>query len=177
MYDKKLLRKKYLNLRKNTEPLYEKEILGIFLENNLSEYSNIMSYNPIDNEFNVRDLNTYLLNKKNIFVPIINEKNIIVPCKYTNTNILGKYRIEEPLIKAIGDISEIDICLVPGIVFDYFGNRIGYGKGYYDRLLKNKDIIKVGCCYTYQLIDEIDNEIFDIKMDYIFTERGIIKCY
>ena len=69
--------------------------------------------------------------------------------------------------------ADIDIVIVPGVAFDKKYNRMGYGKGYYDRFLKDMTALKIGVCHSFQLVDEIPSEPHDIKMDMIVTEREI----
>ena len=75
-----------------------------------------------------------------------------------------------------------DLILVPLVAFDNQLNRIGYGKGYYDRSLEkikkiNKNTISLGIAYSFQRIKNIPINKHDFKLDYIFTERGIISSY
>ena len=73
-----------------------------------------------------------------------------------------------------------DLIIVPLVAFDKNLNRIGYGKGYYDRCLKKisklkKKIISIGIAYSFQRSASIPVNKYDFKLDYIFTERGIIS--
>ena len=73
-----------------------------------------------------------------------------------------------------------DLIMVPIVAFDHRLNRIGYGKGYYDRSLKKisknkKKIISLGIAYSFQKCIKIPVNKHDFKLDYIFTERGIIN--
>ena len=70
--------------------------------------------------------------------------------------------------------SEIDLIIVPGVAFDRQHNRLGRGKGFYDRLLSTLDVPKIGICYDFQLKDQIPTEPFDRKMDLIITEKEIL---
>ena len=70
--------------------------------------------------------------------------------------------------------SEIDLTIVPGVAFDRQHNRLGRGKGFYDRLLSTLDVPKIGICYDFQLKDQIPAEPFDRKMDLIITEKEIL---
>ena len=64
------------------------------------------------------------------------------------------------------------VCLVPGLVFDSAGHRIGYGGGYYDRFLPLiPDTYKIGVCFPFQMITSIPAEEHDIKMDEIITSQ------
>lgn len=70
-----------------------------------------------------------------------------------------------------------EIIIVPGVAFDKEFNRMGYGKGFYDRYLadKGKNALKIGICYDIQLLKKIPNEENDIQMDIIVTEKEIWK--
>lgn len=57
--------------------------------------------------------------------------------------------------------------VVPGIAFDKENNRLGRGRGYYDKLLKAANAIKVGVCFEFQFFDRIPTEEFDVKMNYV----------
>ncbi len=72
---------------------------------------------------------------------------------------------------------EADLIIVPGVVFDMFGRRIGYGKGYYDRTLHHLEGSGklVGFCYEFQLVKEAPGEPHDVRMDMIVTERRVIR--
>ena len=64
--------------------------------------------------------------------------------------------------------------VVPLLAFDKSKNRLGYGKGYYDKFLsKNKDILTIGVAFSFQKFKKIKTSNFDIKMNNILTERGI----
>src|SRR5690606_17828447 len=63
-----------------------------------------------------------------------------------------------------------EVMIVPMLGGDFRGFRMGYGKGYYDRFLEGKELIKIGLCPSTCLIDEIPNDSFDVKMNYIITE-------
>ena len=71
----------------------------------------------------------------------------------------------------------LDLIIVPGVVYDFFGNRIGHGKGYYDRLLKKACTIpSIGLAFEFQIVDRISAEAHDEKVDTIITENRIIIC-
>jgi 5-formyltetrahydrofolate cyclo-ligase len=75
-----------------------------------------------------------------------------------------------------------DFFIVPLVAFDNNLNRIGYGKGYYDRSLRKisklkKNIVSLGAAYSFQRCKKIPIDNYDFKLNYIFTERGIINPY
>ncbi|MFC4404211.1 5-formyltetrahydrofolate cyclo-ligase [Gracilibacillus xinjiangensis] len=74
------------------------------------------------------------------------------------------------------DKYNIDLIIVPGLVFDQYGNRIGYGGGYYDRYLSDYNGTKIALAANFQLVDKIHKEPHDIRVDYIVTESTIIDC-
>lgn len=69
----------------------------------------------------------------------------------------------------------IDLIIVPGIAFDRQKNRMGRGKGYYDRLLATLSIPKIGIGFDFQVFDQIPTEPFDKKMDVLITEKEVIR--
>lgn len=113
-------------------------------------------------------------------------KKVIVPITDTETNTLslsyiesmsdlqkGTFGIPEPAVIKPAAESEIDLILVPGLAFDREGGRMGFGKGYYDRLLEKTAAVKIGLCYEFQLSPKIPTEAHDVPMDIIVTEEKI----
>ncbi|MDE6333863.1 MAG: 5-formyltetrahydrofolate cyclo-ligase, partial [Muribaculaceae bacterium] len=76
---------------------------------------------------------------------------------------------------AVVDISSIELIIVPGVAYDTRGNRIGRGKGFYDRLLQDTKAVTMGVGYSCQLCDDIEPDAFDVPVHYVITEHGIIK--
>lgn len=84
---------------------------------------------------------------------------------------IGAYGIEEPTGARFTDYTAIDLIIVPGVAFDRNGNRLGRGKGYYDRLLPRiPSAYKIGICFPFQVVEEVPAEPFDIRMDEIITQ-------
>ena len=75
------------------------------------------------------------------------------------------YAIPEPVGELFTDWGKIDLILVPGVAFDKSGNRLGRGKGYYDKVLKQTGACKVGVCFDFQLVERVPVEPHDVKMD------------
>ncbi len=86
---------------------------------------------------------------------------------------INKYGIPEPISKKI---EYPDIILVPLVAFDKDLNRIGYGGGFYDRYIektkKKKNILTIGLAYSFQKVKKISTNIYDMKLDFIFTEKN-----
>jgi len=90
----------------------------------------------------------------------------------------GYYGILEPIpnVERIVLPEDADLIIVPGVAFDLNLNRIGYGKGYYDRFLSkvSKNVPKIALAYDFQVLESISEGENDIKMDMIITEKRII---
>jgi len=80
--------------------------------------------------------------------------------------------ISEPDLDKIFE-GKIDLVIVPGIAFDWQKNRLGRGKGYYDRFFETNQLLKIGVCFDFQLIETVPNSEHDICMDIIITPSGI----
>ena len=65
----------------------------------------------------------------------------------------------------------MDLIIVPGVAFDRENNRLGYGKGYYDRFLTSKDILKIGLAFSEQIVDFLECDNYDIPMDIIISDK------
>lgn len=88
----------------------------------------------------------------------------------------GRFGIPEPGGEP-RDPSEADLIVIPGVAFDFFGRRIGYGKGYYDKALHRLEGSGrlVGFCYDFQLFEVIAGEPHDVTMDLIVTELRVVR--
>ena len=128
----------------------------------------VMLYMPIKGEADV----TGLLGDKKVFLTPVTEGEDIYAVLFGETE-KGAFGVPEPKDKTPFDKTKIDLVLVPGVAFDKTGNRTGYGKGYYDRFLKDMKAFKIGVCHSFQLTDELIVEEHDVKMDMIVTESGI----
>jgi len=86
--------------------------------------------------------------------------------------------LEEPIPSQTVYVSpeEIDLMIVPGIVFDAKGYRIGYGGGYYDRYLPKCSGRFISLAFHLQIVDELPKESHDIPVDIILTEKSVINC-
>ncbi len=137
----------------------------------------IMLYMPLGNEVDTSSImEKAFADGKRAVLPVMDAEDIIVPCfADTNTKFQsGRYSIQEPTDAQIADPRDIDIVLVPGIAFDKYGNRIGFGKGCYDGFLNSTKAVKIGICYDFQVCNKISADPHDVKMDYIICEKGWI---
>ncbi|HIJ59307.1 MAG TPA: 5-formyltetrahydrofolate cyclo-ligase [Nitrospirae bacterium] len=90
----------------------------------------------------------------------------------------GIFSIPEPTITnnaRLMDLRDIDLVIVPGLAFDLNMNRLGFGKGYYDKLLACINAYKIALCYEEQIFDKVPTEPHDVKMNMIITDKRIIN--
>ncbi len=87
----------------------------------------------------------------------------------------GAFGILEPQPEIYPDVvlaPEIDLTFVPGLAFDRAGHRLGYGKGYYDRLLaQSPKCVKIGLGFSFQIVERLPSESHDIRLDGVVTEK------
>ncbi len=90
----------------------------------------------------------------------------------------GPFKILEPsLDSARMQLPHIQGLLIPGLAFKKNGNRLGKGKGFYDKTLDGYQGLRVGVCFDFQVTDQLPPvEAHDVRMDYLITESGIIDC-
>ncbi len=81
----------------------------------------------------------------------------------------------EPKMGVDEDMSDIDLYIVPALAVSKFGQRVGYGGGYYDKLLRDTLAPKYVLAFEFQVFDYIESGIHDIRIDYIITERRVIN--
>lgn len=87
----------------------------------------------------------------------------------------NKWGVMEPQDGEAISVSDFDLVIVPMVGADEEGNRIGYGKGFYDRFLQRVDCPKIGLTFEQNIVEELPVEPFDIPMDKIITENRIIQ--
>jgi 5-formyltetrahydrofolate cyclo-ligase len=111
---------------------------------------------------------------KKVFLPRVEGKDIaVLPFAGWEQMQLSSWGIKEPLGNSVSpDI--LDAVIVPGLVFDGRGYRLGYGKGYYDRFLSglSRDVFICGVCYEFQIVDTIYPHAGDIPVHWIVTEQS-----
>lgn len=137
----------------------------------------IALYHAIPGEVQTAEFIEKWYQKKVILLPIIEGDNLrLLPYLGKEQVKTGQFGILEPDCKTETCIEyKVELMIVPGIAFDRNLNRMGRGKGYYDRLLSTLSAPKAGLCFHFQLMTEIPTETFDIKMDFIITDKEIIQ--
>ena len=174
---KKILKIREKNNKKNIQ-IDSNKVLKILKKENINKKV-IGGYYPVN--FEVDDLELLKKLEKNKFdisLPIIKKNYQMNFYKWSFSDPLkiNKYGIPEPESK---NIVYPDVLLVPLVAFDKNLNRLGYGGGYYDRLItklsKKKNIIKIGLAFSTQEVDKVPINIYDQKLDYIVTNKNIMK--
>ncbi|MBC7081804.1 MAG: 5-formyltetrahydrofolate cyclo-ligase [Thermoplasmatales archaeon] len=178
---KEKIRKELLEKRNSltTYEILEKSNLilkNLYSLEEFSKASKLASYISFGSEVYTHGLIREYSKKKEFFVPFIKDGDIflsrISSWEELEGGIYGILQPKEPKVEN----GNLDIIIVPGIAFDENGNRIGYGKGYFDRLLKKFSSIKVALAFDFQVLKNIPNQEHDVKMDIIVTEKRIINC-
>lgn len=185
--EKKILRNKILSIRnsldKEIKDKMDYEIYNKLINSELYlKAKNIFIYISFDKEIETKAIINKALN---------DEKKVYIPKIYRHDKSMKAIRLKSfedlkensmGILEPIDDSDyinkeEIDLIIVPGVVFDLSGNRIGYGGGYYDRYLEDiKEINnKVVLAYDLQVIDFIEPEAHDIIFDYIITNTKFRK--
>jgi 5-formyltetrahydrofolate cyclo-ligase len=167
-----------LNHRISEKSAKDKKIIGKLAGlPEIKKARRILFYLPIHGEVDLEPLFGKLKNKKFILPRVKDEKTLHL---YYIENLdeveKGSFSIREPKLHLKrAKPADVEIVLVPGVVFAKNGHRIGYGKGFYDRLLKKTKAVKIGIAYEFQIVENIAGEPHDTPMDMIVTENKIIR--
>lgn len=139
---------------------------------------NILGFYPFNSEADLTEL--YKDDSKNWFLPSINpskKEMFIHPYKYYDILIENKFRVPEPITPHEENLEIIDMIIVPALMADKSGHRLGYGAGYYDRFLSK---IKHSCIKVVPLpeelfVDALPYDELDVPADIILSEKGILS--
>lgn len=132
---------------------------------------NILLYWSMKDEVYTHDFVNRWKNQKKIILPVITQGGLKLR-QYTGDwkkFKTKKFTILEPAGIDYFSPDLIDLAIVPGLAFDSKNNRLGYGKGYYDKLLVRIKAYKIGVCFDFQKIEYIPHSKHDIKMDTVLT--------
>lgn len=133
----------------------------------------IALYHALPGEVQTADFIEKWYQKKQLLLPIVKGEDLQLRLYAGKESLeIGVFGILEPKESCLSiPESDIDLVIVPGVAFDRQHNRLGRGKGFYDRLLTTLQTPKIGICYDFQLKESIPVEPFDKKMDIIVTEK------
>lgn len=144
----------------------------------LEEWKNaesVLLYHSLPDELSTLSYLDKIIDKK-LYLPKVNGEVLDILPYSGETLQIGAYNILEPNTTS-GKVSpqDLDLIVVPGMAFDTSKNRLGRGKGYYDRLLSSCQAIKIGVCYDFQFLEFIPCDKHDVKMDIIITPSKLIR--
>lgn len=170
---KKILRQeikeRVSSLSPNERKEREKRILEQ-LENNLffRQAKSVLLFWSLPDEIDTHPFVKKWARQKQLFLPVIQDGEMYIK-PYTDEKDMaeGSFKILEPQTLLFGDINQIDVFVIPAVAFDKQNNRLGRGKGFYDKLLCLVSAYKIGIAYPEQIVDVIPTEKHDIKMDII----------
>ena len=139
----------------------------------------IGGYYPVNFEIDdLEILKEFEKKKIKISLPLIKKKLKMdfIQCSLDSAFDINKYGIPEP---SGGKVVYPDILLIPLVAFDRKLNRLGYGAGFYDRLIKSlkkiKNIVTIGLAFDFQEVYLIPVSKYDQKLDYVVTNKKILK--
>ncbi len=136
----------------------------------------LLCYISFDNEVYTHGFIKKYVKEKDIAVPVVKGNELILSyIREWGELETGTYGILEPREIRRANLNDIEIAIIPGIAFDKRGYRIGYGKGYFDRLLSRMNVLKIALAFDFQILDELPEEKHDIRMDLIITEKRILQ--
>lgn len=139
------------------------------------EAKKILSFMNFGSEIEIERLNERVIaDGKELFLPRVEKNGELSIVKYGEGFSIGQFGIREPVGKSY--TGELDMIVIPGLAFDREGNRLGYGKGYYDRLLERySDVVKIAPIYEIQLVEAVPVEEHDKKIDLIILKNRTIE--
>lgn len=155
-------------LKKLSEEIWEQlELHPDFLKANI-----ILLYFSMKDEVNTHSFIERWSNRKQFLLPVVKGTDLeLRPYEGMEKMQIGAYGIYEPTGEAVAAYNQINLVIVPGVAFNIEGLRLGRGKGYYDRLLPLIQAKKIGVCFSFQLVDEIPSEGFDVRMDEVLYNK------
>lgn len=172
--DKQSLRKEIKNKKRQftSQELCELSfpvVMRLLSHPRIKTANTVMIYYSLPDEVDTHTLvDSLLMSGKRILLPRVTGEGTMELRRYTGPSDLaqGAYNIMEPTGEVFDNYTDIDLAVIPGVAFDKDGNRMGRGKGYYDRLLpKLANTYKIGICLPFQLVEKIPTDEHDVRMD------------
>ena len=131
---------------------------------------NIMLFASLPDEIPTHDTIERWADSKNIYLPRVNGDDLDIIKYQPGTLHKGSYDIMEPEGNNTVEPDVLDMIIVPGVAFDRQGNRLGRGKGFYDRFLAQTHAVTIAVCFDCQLVDHIPTEPHDLPAQFIVTK-------
>ena len=177
--------RKAVRALKNSIPQEERDVISVTIQKTLLSMgvfeipTTILLYHALPDEVNTELLLSKLSNRregnKRIILPVVEGEYLILK-EYIPEEMGNGYRnISEPTGNVQIDPSEIELAIIPGMAFDSECNRMGRGKGFYDRLIPYLKCSTIGLGFNFQMVDKIPCEEFDKPLDMVITETEKYK--
>ena len=178
------MRTKFFFIRKKNyfeiKPNFFNPLINLIKQKYNNKIINLSSYYPASYEVNVlKFFELNIINNLKILLPAIKKNNLMFFYKWKKNDILqiNRFGMLEPALLISKTVP--DIMLIPLLSYDNYNNRLGYGGGFYDRYIdrieKIKKVIKIGLAFSYQKVKTIPINQYDKKLDFIITEKEILK--
>ena len=172
-----LIKERRMNLSQEYINLASDKIFEKLLQNeDFKNAKTIMSYMDFKNEVKTNRINNFVKDSGKILVlPKVIDKEIMIVIEDKNQYIVSPFGNKEPEGEEYK--GNIDVIITPGVAFDKDKNRVGFGRGYYDRFfVKHPNAKKIAIAFEEQIIEEgIETDTYDKKVDILITEKNIIK--
>ena len=133
----------------------------------------VLLYWSMADEVQTHDFVEKWYRNKVLLLPCVDGDDLVLR-QYTGPECLvagEQFGIGEPTGPVWDNLESVELIVVPGVAFDRRNNRMGRGRGFYDRMLKSTpNAIKIGIAYRFQVLDEIPVEAFDVPMDLVIHD-------
>ncbi len=171
---KNIIEKRKMLSKKEVERFSDEIYKNLFSLPFIKGKTNYFIYNSFKNEADTTKIvKTLKESGKTILYPLTIGDKMYAVKNIGDDFIKGSFGEDVPKNYTITD--SVDIAIIPLVACDKNLNRIGYGKGFYDKFLKTHDCIKIGICYDFQVIENITPNEWDVPLDYVITPTKIIK--
>lgn len=167
----------------HTKERTEKNLLICNILRGMSEIraaESVLFYYPVGGEVDlIPFMNELAKSEKKVFLPKLVDDETFVPLPYYDYEALVKneFGIPEPAEQPEAPLQiPLGVILVPGLAFDRMGTRLGMGKGYYDRFLKQyPESISIGVAFQEQVLDQLPKDPYDSPVDMLVTDSDMTR--
>lgn len=172
MMDKKEVRKQIRELKRSYS-LEDKRNMSVSVweqveaDERFQAAKTVLAYWSMDDEVYTHDFVCKWAREKTMLLPCVRGEELDIRYFDGVENMCpGEgFAIPEPVGELFTDWEQIDVILVPGVAFDVVCNRLGRGKGYYDKILRQTEAYKLGVCFDFQFIASVPVEAHDVRMN------------
>ncbi|HPW66792.1 MAG TPA: 5-formyltetrahydrofolate cyclo-ligase [Salinivirgaceae bacterium] len=138
----------------------------------------VVFYWSMETELNTTEFIESVKDTKKVLLPVVVGDSLILRSFEGRDKMVAEpvFGILEPVGDEFKDYNKIDFVIVPGMAFDKKGNRMGRGKGFYDRFLTQfPNAPKIGVCFSHQIVESVPSEPHDVKLDGVCSPEGLFN--